>query len=423
MYVDKFSTQLEDREAVELAIFFHDIIYNPKATGGKNEDDSAVVWEQFAQQCLPAGAPLGKRKGELITKVFAWIVQTKHHRCADSDPMDCRLFMDFDMAVLGRPWPEYEAYSKQIRQEFIHVPEALFCMARASFLKTTAAAPSIFTTAAFKDSHESQARKNALQEMEILDKCFENQPPLKKASAKLLLKLKAKAELLKKGVGLLAFGAGGTGAVAAPHVAKAAATYTGLFGLSASAIIALLLTVSPYTGYPYPKPVPTSGVALFAGSFNPPHLGHLQMLQHLATRYTNVIAAIGANPKKTYPVSPYVRQELLKQMLASLGIENVKVVVVSGYIWRYAKDNGVTMLYRGIRSWKQDGFDEKFLEFQNILGPVLFGKKPIPTGYIQANPQYAHLSSTLLRKKLDAGDNITDLVPDGCADAVSSAYR
>jgi hypothetical protein len=39
-------------------------------------------------------------------------VQTAHHKCTEDDEMDCKLFMDFDMAVLGRPWPQYEAYSR-----------------------------------------------------------------------------------------------------------------------------------------------------------------------------------------------------------------------------------------------------------------------------------------------------------------------
>lgn len=38
-------------------------------------------------------------------------VQTAHHMCTEDDEMDCKLFMDFDMAVLGRPWPQYEMYS------------------------------------------------------------------------------------------------------------------------------------------------------------------------------------------------------------------------------------------------------------------------------------------------------------------------
>lgn len=38
-------------------------------------------------------------------------VQTAHHKCTEDDEMDCKLFMDFDMAVLGRPWQQYEVYS------------------------------------------------------------------------------------------------------------------------------------------------------------------------------------------------------------------------------------------------------------------------------------------------------------------------
>lgn len=425
MYVDKYSSQLEDQQAVELAVFFHDIIYDPKATGGKNEDDSAVVWENFAQHCLPVGSPLGQRKGELLSKVYVWIVQTKHHRCADSDPMDCRLFMDFDMAVLGRPWPEYEVYSRQIRQEFIHVPEAVFCIARAAFLQTSAAAPSIFTTPAFKEERESQARENALREVQALNEKLQQHPFLKQVGAKLVLKLNRHSKTITKCSGILALtGILSLHPVAAPKVAMTAVAGSGVLALSASTLMLLWLTMaSPYTRYPYPEPQATSGTVVFAGSFNPPHMGHLEMLQHLSKRFTKVIAVIGANPKKTYPVSPYVRQALLDKMLASLGVENVKVAVVSGYIWRFAKDSGASMLYRGIRSWQKDGLDEKILEFQNVLGPILFQRMPCRTGYIQANPKYAHLSSTLLRKKLDSGDSIEGLVPDSCIDAVSSAYR
>ena len=54
---------------------------------------------------------------EVVTSM--WIAeakeQTAHHKCTEQDETDCKLFMDFDMAVLGRPWPQYELYSQQIR--------------------------------------------------------------------------------------------------------------------------------------------------------------------------------------------------------------------------------------------------------------------------------------------------------------------
>mmetsp|Transcript_21909 Transcript_21909/g.61016 ORF Transcript_21909/g.61016 Transcript_21909/m.61016 type:complete len:117 (-) Transcript_21909:423-773(-) len=52
-----------------------------------------------------------------------------------------------------------------------------------------------------------------------------------------------------------------------------------------------------------------------AGSYNPPHLGHIAMLQHLAKRHERVVAIVGFNPNKKYAVSPTQRVDLLKSML------------------------------------------------------------------------------------------------------------
>lgn len=51
---------------------------------------------------------------------------------------------------------------------------------------------------------------------------------------------------------------------------------------------------------------------VFAGSFNPPHWGHLVMLKYLAERYGRVICCIGVNPNKVYDVTPKTRAEILR---------------------------------------------------------------------------------------------------------------
>lgn len=53
---------------------------------------------------------------------------------------------------------------------------------------------------------------------------------------------------------------------------------------------------------------------VFAGSFNPPHFGHLVMLRYLAERYGRVICCIGVNPNKTYDVTPQARASILRKM-------------------------------------------------------------------------------------------------------------
>ena len=75
------------------------------------------------------------------------------------------------------------------------------------------------------------------------------------------------------------------------------------------------------------------------------------------------------------------------------------ITVVDGYIWRYAKRVGATLLFRGIRSWEKDGNDERILQILNTWGPLLYGPLyvPIPTVFIEGDPKYNHVSSTLIR--------------------------
>ena len=54
---------------------------------------------------------------------------------------------------------------------------------------------------------------------------------------------------------------------------------------------------------------------IFAASYNPPHKGHLRMLEYLSQNYDRVIAVVGFNPNKKYLVSPEERANLLREML------------------------------------------------------------------------------------------------------------
>ncbi len=56
---------------------------------------------------------------------------------------------------------------------------------------------------------------------------------------------------------------------------------------------------------------------VFAASYNPPHHGHIRMLEYLSKKYNRVIAVVGFNPKKKYLVSPEERANLLREMLKS----------------------------------------------------------------------------------------------------------
>jgi phosphopantetheine adenylyltransferase len=102
--------------------------------------------------------------------------------------------------------------------------------------------------------------------------------------------------------------------------------------------------------------------------------------------------------------------------------------VVEGYIWRYAKREGATVFFRGIRSWEKDGSDERALQILNTWGPLLLGPLcwPIPTMYLEGNPKYNHVSSTLIRNLCSKGtedkEALVELVPSNVTGTVAELY-
>lgn len=412
-HADAFKSHLRDPCAVDLAIFFHDVVYNPRAGGGKNEDDSAVVFSNFAQEVDLEPATLAK--------VFRWIVQTKHHRCDESDDDDCKFFMDFDMAVLGWERAAYARYAQDVRKEFIHVPEGIWCKARAAFLEITAEVPAIYATAAFRERFDAPARANLRWEAEQLRDAF--------AKLSVSQKVVAAAYSYKTFLGgfVVVGTLGGTlgGLVlACPHVCgRLLVGVSGVCASSALLLGAYLGLRAPFVRYPYPTTEKDRDVCIYAGSFNPPHNGHIEVARYLASKHARVVMVIGASATKRYPVDPHVRRVLAQRMLKEVGVEGVEVRVVSGYIWRFGFEVAAKRLYRGIRSWRKDGWEEKVLEALNVVGPLaLAGRCPLPTVYVQANPRWAHISSTLLRDCVRKGTGVEELVPPAVAKDVLEAY-
>lgn len=427
-HMDANQALVQDMPAVTLAIFFHDAVYDPKAGSPKNEQDSAVLFDKFGQEALPAGDPLGLVKGELIAKVRRWIVQTATHKTAESDDEDCRLFMDFDMGILGSEPERYQRYCQMIRQEYQHVAEPFFCKARGAFLEDFLKSAregkrSVYATEVFRSRREHRALENMEREAEVLARRLRSCSLPTRALTEVVVAPGARRGALRLGC-LGAAAAAAAGSVLRPLLAaKVAGAAIAVAGVGAAAFGLYLAFGAKYVRHPFPEPTGSDGeVVVLAGSYNPPHLGHLEMLRYLSKKHARVVAIIGVNPNKKYDVSPYQRQEILRAMLAEIGLTNVEVVVWGSIIFFHAHAIGAKIMYRGIRTWKEDSPAEKYLEFQNLAYQLYHRYWPIPTAYLQGAPSLSGVSSTLLRSRLAAGDDISDLVPQGCAEAVRQAY-
>ncbi|MEM1411437.1 MAG: N-methyl-D-aspartate receptor NMDAR2C subunit [Pseudomonadota bacterium] len=144
-------TDLAERPAeIELAIWFHDAIYDTKASD--NEERSAVWLENYLSD-LNADAAM-------IARIAHMIRATKSHE-ADSD--DARLMVDIDLGILGTSPSSFRSYDEGIRQEYHWVPDEVYAPARSQILSTFLSREQIYQTTVIRDRLEAPARRNLEQ--------------------------------------------------------------------------------------------------------------------------------------------------------------------------------------------------------------------------------------------------------------------
>lgn len=145
-HFDQVRGQLTDPLAVELALWFHDVIYQP--TSSHNEENSA----DYAVNCLrQLNVPVAMQ-----TRVRELILLTRHP--AEPQNNDEALLLDIDLAILGAQRSLYAAYESWIRKEYRFIPGFLFRPARRKLLKQLLAGR-IYHSAHFA-SREASARDN-----------------------------------------------------------------------------------------------------------------------------------------------------------------------------------------------------------------------------------------------------------------------
>lgn len=144
-----------DHDAVDLAIFFHDAVYD---TG--RSDNEARSAELLAAQAGNVADTDRFRAAE------AMIRETAAHG-PSADPAT-RLMLDLDLAVLGAPSPAYAAYAAAIRREYAAVPDIAWRFGRGSVLERFLARSRLYQTDLFHDRLEATARANLAAEAEAL---------------------------------------------------------------------------------------------------------------------------------------------------------------------------------------------------------------------------------------------------------------
>jgi predicted metal-dependent HD superfamily phosphohydrolase len=132
----------------ELAIWFHDAVYNPRRSD--NEEQSALLAEEQLQTAGVDRAVAGR--------TAALIRLTTHER--GNLIGDEAFLCDVDLAILGAEPERFDRYDAAIRQEYNWVPEAVYRVERGRVLARFLGRSHIYHSAFFRDRLERQAREN-----------------------------------------------------------------------------------------------------------------------------------------------------------------------------------------------------------------------------------------------------------------------
>jgi predicted metal-dependent HD superfamily phosphohydrolase len=150
--------EIDDRQCsvARLAAWFHDAVYDPAATAGANEADSALL----ARDTLRL-LSFGNRDIDDIDRL---IRLTAKHDTDATEPLDAA-FHDADLWILSATGQRFDAYCNQVREEYAHVPEHAYRHGRAAILGPLAHRDRIYRTEHALKGWETPARINLGREL------------------------------------------------------------------------------------------------------------------------------------------------------------------------------------------------------------------------------------------------------------------
>lgn len=156
--VDELAAHAADPDAVRLAAWFHDAVYDPERAD--NEARSArLAARVLADTDLAPGR---------VAEVVRLVELTETHD-PDASDADGQVLCDADLAILGADPERYAAYTAAVREEYAFVPEEIFRAGRAEILRSLLDLPRIFHTPEANARFEETARHNLTTELMLLN--------------------------------------------------------------------------------------------------------------------------------------------------------------------------------------------------------------------------------------------------------------
>lgn len=145
--------------------------------------------------------------------------------------------------------------------------------------------------------------------------------------------------------------------------------------------------------------------ALYAGSFDPLTLGHLDLIRRASRLCDVLVVGVIRNPGKNAMFTEKQRTDMIKAAVAD--IPNVEVDAFSGLLADYVNDNGFDMVVRGLRGTAD--FDSEIQMAQ--LHSILY-RNGAETVFLMTSGKYGFISSSMAKEVYSLGGDISEMVPE-----------
>ncbi|GHV04809.1 phosphopantetheine adenylyltransferase [Spirochaetia bacterium] len=155
--------------------------------------------------------------------------------------------------------------------------------------------------------------------------------------------------------------------------------------------------------------------AAFPGSFDPPTLGHLNIIQRAASIFDELLVVVAENRQKKYLFSADERVSMITELVKDR--KNVSVVICDSLIVDFLQKQDIRLLVRGVR-----GVDDFSYEFElSMMNKSLDSR--IETIFMTTDPEYFVLRSSSIKELASFHGNVSGMVPPLVAKALGDKFR
>ena len=145
-------------------------------------------------------------------------------------------------------------------------------------------------------------------------------------------------------------------------------------------------------------------LAIYPGSFDPPTLGHLDIINRSAVMFEELIIGVGTNSEKAPFLEPEVRVSALRECTQHL--PNVKVEQFSGLLIDFARLHKCRVLVRGMRAVSDFEYEFRVASANRRLAPE------IETVFLTTKDEFSFLASSVVREIATLGGEYKTFVPE-----------